>query len=52
MLLVDSSSLPFLGHGHLSICFGEEEVSHDVWVMEMDGMIGMDFIKKHNCRLT
>ena len=27
---------------------------HDVWVteIELDGIIGMDFIKKHNCRLT
>ena len=54
MLLADGSSLPFLGRGRFRICLGEEEVFHDVWVaeIELDGIIGMDFIKKHNCRLT
>lgn len=54
MLLADGSSLPFLGRGHFHICLGEEEVFHDVWVaeIELDGIIGMDFIKKHNCWLT
>lgn len=54
MLLADGSSRPFLGRGRFSICLGEEEVFHDVWVaeIELDGIIGMDFIKKHNCRLT
>ena len=54
MLLADGSYLPFLGRGRFSICLGEEEVFHYVWVaeIELDGIIGMDFIKKHNCWLT
>ena len=54
MLLADGGSLPFLGSGRFSICLGEEEVFHHVWVteIELDGIIGMDFIRKHNCRLT
>ena len=36
MLLANGSSLSFLGHGHLSICLGEEEISHDVSVMEIE----------------
>lgn len=50
-----SSFLPFLGRGHFSICLGGKEVSHDVWVaeVELDGIIGMDFINNHNnCQLT
>ena len=32
----------------------EKDVFHDVWVVkiEPDGIISMDFIKKHNCQLT
>ena len=54
MLLADGSSLPFLGHGRFRIRLGEEQVLHDVWVaeIELDGIIGMDFIRAHNWRLT
>ena len=54
ILLADGGSLPFLSSGRFSICLGEEEVFHDVWIteIELDGIIGMDFIRKHNCRLT
>ena len=54
MLLADGSSLPFLGRGRFHIHLGEEQVLHDVWVteIELDGIIGMDFIRAHNCRLT
>ena len=54
MLLADGSSLPFLGRGRFRIQLGEEQVLHDVWVaeIELDGIIGMDFIRAHNCRLT
>lgn len=54
MLLADCSSLPFEGRGRFSIQIGDQQVEHDVWVaeMELDGIIGMDFIKEHNCRLT
>ena len=54
MLLADGSSLLFLACGCFNVCLGEEEVSHDVWVAEIerDGIIGMDFIKEHNCWLT
>ena len=53
-LLAYGSPLPFLGRGRFSICLGEEEVFHDAWVaeIELDGIIGMDFIKEHNCRST
>lgn len=54
MLLADGNSPPFLGRRRFSICLGEEEVFYDVWVVEieLDEIIGMDFIKKHNCQLT
>ena len=54
MLHADGSSLPFLGRGRFHIQLGEEQVLHDVWVaeIELDGIIGMDFIRAHNCRLT
>ena len=54
MLLADGSSVPFLGRGRFRIQLGEEQVFHDVWVadIELDGIIGMDFIGAHNCRLT
>ena len=48
------SSLAFVGWGRFTIHLGREEVLHDVWVeeIEMDGIIDMDFIRKHNSRLT
>ena len=54
MLLANGSSLPFQGRGRFSIRIGDQQVEHDVWVaeIELDGIIGMDFIKEHNCRLT
>ena len=54
VFLADGSYLPFIGRGCFSISLGKEEVLHDVWVaeIEVDGIIGMDFIRKHNCRLT
>ena len=54
MLLANGSSLPFRGPERFRIQLGEEQVLHDVWVaeIELDGIIGMDFIRAHNCRLT
>ena len=54
MLLTDGSSLPFQGRGRFSIRIGDQQVEHDVWAaeIELDGIIGMDFIMEHNCRLT
>ena len=54
MLLADGSSLPFLGRGRFRTQLGEEQMLHVVWVTEigLDGIIGMDFIRAHNCRLT
>ena len=54
MLLADGNSLPFQGRGRFSIQIGDQQVEHDVWVaeIELDGIIGMDFIKEHNCWLT
>jgi len=54
MLLVDGSSLPYQGRVRFSIRIGDQQVEHDVWVaeIELDGIIGMDFIKEHNCQLT
>ena len=54
MRLADGSSLPFVGRGCSRIQIGNEQVVHEVWVaeMELDGIIGMDLIKKQNCRLT
>ena len=50
---VNGSSLPFLGSGRFSICLGEEEVFHVlVAEIELDGILVMDFNKKHNCQLT
>ena len=53
ILLANGSSLPFQGRGHFSIRIGDQQVEHDKWVaeIELDGIIGMDFFKKHNCRL-
>lgn len=54
MLLADGSSIPFLGHGRFCIPLGGEQVLHEMWVaaIELDGIISMDFITTHNCRLT
>ena len=43
-----------VGRGCFRIQIWNEQVVHEVWVaeIELDGIIGMDFINKHNCRLT
>ena len=47
MLVADGSLLPFQGRGRFSIRIGGKQIEHDVWVaeIELDGIIGMDFIK-------
>lgn len=39
--------------GLFEICLAGRKVMHDVWVAEtkLDGIIGIDFIKEHNCQL-
>lgn len=53
VFLVDGSYFLFIGWGCFSISLGKEEVLYDVWVVEIevDGIIGMDFIWKYNCWL-
>ena len=54
ILLADGSSFLFLGRGLFRIQLGEEQVLHNVWdaEIEFDGIIGMDFIRAHNYKLT
>ena len=52
--LADGQSLPFLGRGLFSIAVGRVTVQHEIWIadIEPDGILGMDFIQGHNCKLT
>ena len=54
MSLADGRSLPFLGRGLFRVSIGGVEVAHQVWVadIEPEGILGMDFIREHGCRLT
>ena len=54
MSLADGRSLPLLGRGLFRVSIGGVEVAHQVWVadIEPEGILDMDFIREHGCRLT
>ena len=54
MSLADGRSLPFLGRLLFRVSIGGVEVAHQVWVadIEPEGILDMDFIREHGCRLT
>ena len=54
MLLADGRSLPFTGKADMPLQLGSTAVVHKVWVADigLDGIIGMDFMRRMRCELT
>ena len=52
--MADGSRLPVLGEAELPLCFGQRQIKHMVVVanIESDGLLGIDFMKRHGCELN
>ena len=53
MQLADGRTLPFIGKGDFLIRIGTIEATHNILVadIEVDGILGMDFLGSHRCEL-
>jgi predicted aspartyl protease len=53
MVTADGTPIPFLGKGMFTLCIEGTDILHDVWVadIDIDGIIGFDFLDQHKCLL-
>ncbi|KAJ8034222.1 hypothetical protein HOLleu_20966 [Holothuria leucospilota] len=53
MAVADGRPLPFHGRAPFLLKIGELAVKHDVWVanIDIDGILGYEFLQKYNCTL-
>ena len=54
MALADGNSLPFVGRGNCKLQFGENNVTHPVWIAEIEpeGILRLDFLRDYGCELV
>ena len=53
MVLADGRPLPFMGRGRFKMHIGPTIIEHDIWIanIEVDGILGLDFMRRHDCEL-
>ncbi|MES9881466.1 MAG: retroviral-like aspartic protease family protein [Sedimenticola sp.] len=53
LITVTGETTPFLGRCDVEICLGKQTIEHSVLIadIEMDGVLGLDFLLSHQCDL-
>ena len=51
MILVNGGCAPFVGRGVFTLRVADQEAEHRTWVanIQLDGILGLDFLKNHGC---
>ena len=51
MILANGGSAPFVGRGVFTLRVADQEAEHRTWVahIQLDGILGLDFLKNHGC---
>ena len=53
MVLADGSAKPFFGRGSFDLEIEGHRARHEIWIadIEVDGILGMDYLRKHGCNI-
>ena len=53
MVLADGSAKPFFGRGTFDLEIEGHRARHEIWIadIEVDGILGMDYLRKHGCNI-
>ena len=51
MILANGGCAPFVGRGVFTLRVADQEAEHRTWVsnIQLDGILGLDFLKNHGC---